>query len=256
MSRPLGVLAVVALVVLAGCSGGGVTGDGGAEPTENVPSVAEQQWADDEQRVDFEALRSVHVDALSNESAYEFTSSQTGETGTSSESTIAVDLDADRVLLTAVASQGDGEQRQDTYVSGETVYSRSGSDGEFTYNVQNASGEDIERFVAEQSAIGPTGGVADALEFEYVGVEDGQYRFEADSIASSEETSFDAGDVVEASGTLVVDESGYVAEFSVSLTIETEDGEESASVSYETTGVGETTVEEPSWTDEAAGGSA
>jgi hypothetical protein len=256
MSRPLGVLAVVALVVLAGCSGGGgLAGDGGAGSGENVPSVGEQQWADDEQRVDFETLRSVHADALSNESAYEFTSSQTSETGTSSESTIAVDLDADRVLLTTVASQGDGEQRRDTYVSGETVYSRSGSDGEFTYNVQNASGEDRQQFVAEQSAVGPTGGVADALEFEYVGVEDGQYRFEADSIASSEETSFDADNVVEASGTLVVDESGYVAEFSISLTIETGEGEESASVSYETSGVGETTVEEPSWTGEAADGS-
>jgi hypothetical protein len=255
MSKPLGALAVVALVLLAGCSGG-VTGDGSssgdADPTETIPDVSEQQWANAEQRVDFETLWSVHADALANESAYEFSSSQSSETGTSTESTVAVDRDAERMRFTTTSSQGEGEQTRATYVAGGEVYTHSDINGESRYMVQNTTWEEVEQFVAEQSGIGNTGGVSAALEWEHVGVEDGQYRFEADSIVASNETSFDAENVVESSGTLVVDETGYVAEFSIALTIETENGEEAASVSYSTTGVGETTVEEPSWTDEAA----
>jgi len=264
MSNRLGALAVVALVLLAGCSGG-LTGDGGspddaaattgqtdAATTEAVAEISAQPWATADEQVDFETLREVHADALANASTYAFETARSSEDGTSSESRIAVDRDADRVLFTATVTEGDSDQSQATYVSGDSLYSRTGADGEFTYDQQNATDGEVEGLVTEQSSLGPTGGVAEALEWEYVGAEDGQYRFEADSIAASEETSFDADNATESTGTLVVDETGYIAEFSMSLTIATAEGEESASLSYATSGVGDTTVEEPSWVEQAA----
>lgn len=252
MSNRLSAVVVVTLVLLAGCSGGLPGGDSGDGESTDLPSVAEQSWVDDNESVDYERLQQSHANAVANASSFKYAQNSSTENGAESTSSILVDRDAETVLLKATSARDGTEQVQNTYVADGVAYSQSGTDGEYQYGSQNVTSEQFERLVDQQSQLRTTGGVFDALEFEYVGTEAGAYRFEADSIAASEETSFDADNATESSATLVVDEDGYVQTLSLTLTVEQGDSASTASLSFSTTGVNETTVEEPSWTDEAA----
>jgi len=253
MSNRILAVAVVALVALAGCTGG-VPGDDGApsDTTGDLPPVAEQTWVDDNESVAYEQLQESHANVIANASSFEYAQNTSGDGGAESTSRVLVDRDAETVLLQIATTRGGTEQTQNTYVADGVAYSQSGTDGEYRYGSQNVTSGEFEQLVDQQSRLRTTGGVFDALEFEYVGPEDGAYRFEADSIASSEDTSFDASDVTESSATLVVDDDGYVRTLSLTLTVDEGDGESTASLSLSTAGVNETTVEEPSWTDDAA----
>jgi hypothetical protein len=72
-----------------------------------------------------------------------------------------------------------------------------------------------------------------------------------DATTGPDDTSFDAENVTDASGRLVVAEAGYVRKRSLSLTADVADGKQQGELPVTTTGVNETTVEEPEWTDEA-----
>lgn len=251
MSNRVAALAVVALVLLAGCNGG-LPGGSADEESTDLPPVAEQSWTDENESVDYERLQRSHANAITNASSFEYTQNSSTASGREETTRVLVDRDAETALFEAITSQDDSERVQNTYVADGTAYSRSGTDSEYQYTSQNVTSEEFEQFVDQQSQLRTTGGVFDALEFEYVGAEDGAYRFEADSIASSDATSFDADNVTESSSTLVVDGDGYVRTLSLTLTIDQGDGEQTASLSFSTTGVNETSVEEPSWTDEAS----
>ena len=258
MRRVLAVVAVVALVALAGCSGG-LSGDGSAGPDSGasaaaeLPAVTEQTWTLANESVVFEALFQQHRSTLANASSYQFTRNLESETGSTTLSTIAVDHEEQRAMLSVESSSRDSDttQIQETYVADSVVYSKHGTDSDPSYsrNDQNITGEQFAQFAAEQSRVSVSGGVPEALEFEYVGVEDGAYVFEADSISASERTSFDAANVTGVSSRLAVAPEGYVQEFSLTLVVDGPDGEQSADVLVETAGYNETTVTEPDWTD-------
>ncbi|MCG1003392.1 MULTISPECIES: hypothetical protein [Halobacterium] len=253
MSNRVAALAVVVLVLLAGCSGGLSGGDGSTDgASSDLPPVAEQSWANDNETVDYERLQEQHANALSNATSYEYTQGSATEDGVESNTRLAVDREASTVLLETSTARDQSERVQHTYVADGVAYSQSGTDGDYQYSSQNVTDEQFQRLVTQTSQLRTTGGVFDALNFEYAGTEDGAYRFEADDIASSEETSFNASNVVESSATLVVDEDGYVRTLSLTLTVDQGDGERTASLEFSTSGVNETSVEEPSWTDEAA----
>lgn len=255
-------MAVVALVLLAGCSGGPFGGDSAAPDevanpsdgptsttTADLDPVTEQSWAAANESIAYERLTQRHSEVLANASSYTFSRHLESNTGSETLSRIAVDHEGERANLTITSARGDREQYQRTYVEDGTVYATSEADpeGNVESSDANMTGERFDEFVDEQSSIGSLGGTPAAFEWEYAGIEDGAYVFEANDVGPSERTSFDAEDVTSASGTLVVDERGFVRELSLSLTVETEDGEQSAEVTIETSGVDETDVVTPSW---------
>lgn len=258
MSRRIVAVAVVALVVLAGCTGGSVDGTTTSHKSEETTTAAlsaatDQPWVAANESITADALLETHNAVLANASSYEFSQRLDSSRSGTTETTIAVNRERERALLSiSVPSEQDGMERiQETFVADGTLYSKSGTPGDPNYGRQdeNMTGTDFQRFVDQQSRLETTGGVLDAFEFEYVGVDDGAYVFEADSVRPSEETSFDAENVTAASGRLVVDEAGYIHEMTLSLTVDTAEGEQDAALNVTTTGVNETTVSEPSWTE-------
>jgi hypothetical protein len=267
MSRRVAVVAVVALVALAGCSGGSLggptgasdaTADGAATSTEapktTLPDVTEQPWVYGNETVAYERLFDAHEAALANASSFVFSRHSESNTGATTQSRIAVRNDAQRANLSVTTSFSNTTRIQNTFVANGTVYAESGTadDRQYSRDDQNLTGEAFDEFVAEQSRIQVPPGVLQAFTFEYAGTAEGAYVFEADSVRPSDETSFDAENVTAASATLVVDGDGFVRELSISLTVDGPDGEASATATVRATGVNETTVVEPSWTDEAA----
>lgn len=261
MSSRVTTIAVIVLVLLAGCAGGPLgsdptTPDDAANEsdaqtsttTAELADVTQQAWVQANQTIAFERLMQRHSEELANASSYTFSRHLDSNTGSATTSRIAVNHERERANLTITAVEGDREQHQRTFVANGSVYATSESDpANVAGQDANMTGEKFDEFVAAQSHISPLGGTLAAFEWAYVDVEDGAYVFEADSVAASEQTSFDADNVTAASGRLVVDERGVVRELSLSLTVEMEDGEQSASVSVETVSVNETDVEEPSW---------
>lgn len=262
MSKRVTTLTVVALVLLAGCAGGPLGGDSATpddatnetdSPTTTVDleDVTQQSWVAANQSIAFDRLTQRHSAVLANASSYTFSRVIVSNTDSETRSRIAVDHERERANLSITSRRNDQAQYQKTFMANGTVWATSEADpADVPSRDANMTGEKFDRFVAEQSRISSLGGTPAAFEWEYVGVEDGAYVFEADSVGASERTSFDADNVTAASGRLVVSERGVVRELSLSLTVETGDGEQSASVSIETVGVDETDVEKPSWADE------
>lgn len=248
MTRRVVAVAVVAFVVLAGCTGGSTDGE-----STDLPEVTEQSWVAANGSVDYEQLLKRHDNVMANASSYEFRQHHDSNTDSTTVTSIAVNRERERALLSISADVDGTERVQETFVMNDTVYSKSGSadDPEYTSQEENVTGEDFDRFVGQQTQLPMTGDVLDAFEFEYVGVEDGAYVFEADSVRPSDETSFDAENATAASGRLVVAEAGYVRELTLSLTVDGADGEQSTDLTVETVGVNETTVSEPPWVEKA-----
>jgi hypothetical protein len=265
MSNRVTTLAVVALVLLAGCAGGPLGGDSASPDdatnetdspttttTADLEDVTQQSWVADDQSIAFERLVQRHSQVLGNASSYTFSRHVVSNTDSETRSRIAVDHERERANLSITSLRDDRAQYQKTFVANGTVYAMSESDpADVAGQDANMTGEKFDEFVAEQSSISALGGVPAAFQWEYVGVEDGAYVFEADDIGASERTSFDADNVTAASGRLVVSKRGVVDELSLSLTVEMSDGEQSASVTIETVGVDESEVAEPSWAESA-----
>ena len=258
MTRLVVAVAVVAFVVLAGCTGGSTdvsttgTNTTGATTTATLSDLTEQSWVASNESVVYERLFERHRRVLANASSYEFTRDFQAGTGHRTDG-IAVNRDAERALLSITGQYDDAKRVQEKFVANGTVYSKSGAaeDAKYTSEDAGLTGGEFNHFVREQTRIGTVRSAAETFEFEYVGVEDGAYVFEADSVQPSEEASYDAESVTAASGRLVVAESGYVRELSVSLTVDGADGERHAELTVTTTGVNETTVSEPPWVEKA-----
>lgn len=266
MSKRVTAVAVVALVLLAGCAGGPLGGDSAAPDdaangtdgptsttTVSLDPVTEQSWVAANQSIAFDRLTQRHSQTLANASSYTFSRQTVSNLGSETRSRIAVNHDRERANFSITSLGDDRAQYQKTFVKNSVVYATSEADPGAGVSSQDANmtGAKFDQFVAEQSRISSLGGTPAAFEWEYVGVEDGAYVFEADSVGASERTSFNADNVTAASGQLVVSERGVVHELSLSLTVQMSDGTESASVSIETTDVDGTDVAEPAWTDEA-----
>ncbi len=251
MKKPIAAVVFVALVALAGCSA--VTG-----PSEtanaDLPNVTEQSWADADGQVNYTQLFEQHRTALSNASSYTFNQRIASNTGSTTNTRIAVDHGAERANLTISTVQRGTEERQETFVANGSVYAKSvaGNETQYSSSDQNLTGAAFDRFSRDLTTIQVRGGVLPALDFEHTGIENGAYVFEADSISASEETSFDAENVTQATSRLAIAPSGYVSELTLTLVVEQTDGEQRAEATVRTEGVNSTTVTEPAWTDEAA----
>jgi|GEM_PF-4925061 len=256
MSKRLAAVALVAFVALAGCSGGFAptpgSGDDGTAPA--PPALADQPWANADEQVNYTKLFAHHRNALANASSYTFVQRIQSGTSSGTNTRIAVNHAAERANLTVSAVRLGTEQRQETFVANGTVYGRSAAGNETQYGSadQNLTGAAFDRLAREQAAIRVGGGVFPALDFAYNGTENGTYVFEADSISTSEKTSFDAANVTDVSSRVAVAPEGYVSDLSLNLTVSTPNGERTVTALVRTENVNATTVSEPAWTDEAA----
>ncbi|MFB6071506.1 MAG: hypothetical protein ABEJ88_00900, partial [Halobacterium sp.] len=93
-------------------------------------------------------------------------------------------------------------------------------------------------------------------DFEYVGREDGAYRFEADAATPADDTGggirLDLANATDAHATLVVSEDGVIRRVKYDVTIE-RDGETRRVVYVSTySGINATTVSEPAWTSKGS----
>lgn len=254
MKRRVLVLAVAALAVLAGCSGGVLDGGWlGQEGASDAPPVAEQAWAS-ESGVHFERLFERHRAIVSNASSFEHTIHVSGSEDFEIVESFAVNRPQNRFFLDMSGTSQGTEHVQETFVVNDSLYSKSGTAADPRYSEERNGMNEFrfQRFVGGQSRLFATPTMLARWDFEYVGYGDGAYRFEADSAVPGEtgrRFNFDTENATATNATLVVDERGYIRRLSIS-TKRQQDGETvSSRVTATFSGLDETTVLEPSWVE-------
>jgi len=283
----LAVVAVVSLVLLAGC--GGFLGGGGSGDTEQtaVTEAATSTPADENgpapgtAGLSDSALEESHTAALAAQSfttslSFELASERNGtERSVFVNRTVEVDRENQRLRSVGELVQADGDSlTTTTYTAGEEtgehrVLKQDGeSRTEYRYDTEPYDGavqpvnesEVVDRALLR--AIGTD------INWTYAGTEtvDGETvsRFEASGIenvsgfsAGAAATDGDVGSNVSAdandtaTATVLVDDDGVVRQFEYTLVTEQDGVPVRVSLTVDVTAIGQTTVEEPSWLDEA-----
>ncbi|WP_232702453.1 DUF7537 family lipoprotein [Halobacterium wangiae] len=256
MRRTIATVAVVALVVLAGCSAGGGGGDG--TTTQAAPNGTTASDAGDaiyETPLDGATVAENHESVVADATTFTLvsTSNQSqGNQSVSSESTLRADFDSGayssvqqsrgRTVEQFVFGNGSGYQRFE-FSTGDVRYTVP----QQTANASVIAGGQIASFV-------------DAFEYEYVGTEtvDGTdtHVYEASGVSDLNESApgfsgLDTENVSNLGATLYITEDGLVKQFGYELGLETEGQSASIAVTQQYTDLGETTVEPPAWIGEA-----
>jgi len=276
MRQSLLVLAVAAMLVLAGCSG-----TGGSDPeasageapgaTETPADQPEATISDptelsgvSEDDVNATALFVSHARTLANESSYATSDTyRIEERGSDNESVTTKRLRSSRsqqrslyaIDRRSAVGEGTRTDNRTTYWLVEdgsaTVYNRYESDGSVSYETDDDPYRNFTTFYRQSSVYDQTTLLFN-FELSYDGTvdRDGRtlFRFTADSFA--EGSSF-VGNATDPSATVLVDGNGIVrsAEWNVDVT---RDGRSvTITYSYQVDDVGDTSVEEPDWLDDA-----
>lgn len=249
MRKLIGVFGIGFLVVLAGCTGG-VPGFG---DTQQVPA--------DGQSVD--EFKQAHADALNEQGSYVAEMSVTQENNQQSQTqefAYVVDSAQDRALMN-VEQQG---QAVSVFTAGETTYMQQmvGED-EAQYMVGSEPYEDglVQQVNTTQSTMSDVVLLFGDTSYESTGTEmfdgDEMTVFEADEEAGSaavvEGLGEEAGDVdVESfSSTMYVDADGIVRFITVEYDVRAGEQQISSAIEVKITGVGETSLDEPGWVEDA-----
>jgi len=234
------VIAVAALVALAGCSAGPFGGGSGA------PDVSEQSWSDGE-TVNVTAVFEAHADAAADLSSFEYESATTVASGGERVVTLAVNRAAERARKTTEQA-GERADVQRAFYANDTVSVKQGDEEPRTYTEDT----NFTLFVDRGAGLPADPKILSQWDFEYAGFEDGAYVFEADSVTADEDApGVDVSNVVSTSATLVVEESGLVRSMRVAATVERDGERETMRATADYAGVNETTVETPDWVAEA-----
>lgn len=247
----LQLLAIGCLVVLAGCSGALPGGDGAQTLDDvNYPDGVSENGTN------VSALADGHAEAL-NESnftlAFDMTQNRSQETQ-SVEMDAAVSADRDEIRMNA-STPG---QQTSMYLTTERQYTRltpeNQSEGEPIYDVSNRTDEGMQMIPASYSGatyVEQFGANAHA-NFTPTGVEvrDGttliELEADGDNVSAPDGTTVKAYDA-----TVLVDEEGVVHSFEVTVETERDGTTTNVTLSMELSDLGETSVEEPPWLDEA-----
>jgi len=244
-------LAVGCLVLLAGCSG--ALPGGADEPTTDAAAV-EMSYPDavSENGTDVSALADGHAEALNGSSfSLSLATAQNASAGErSAELSAAVGSDRERVRANV---SGAGQQTE-IYATDEKRYQRLTAGNETAYRVTNRTSDGTQ--VVPSSLSG-----AVYLE-QYAGATnanltpDGVREVDGTPLvvlrADGSNVSIPGGaNVTGYDATALVDEQGIVHSFEVSVDTAQGDSSATLSVSMNVSDVGETTVAEPSWLDEA-----
>lgn len=253
MRRQALVVSVVLLTILAGCNAF-ISGGSGPGAGTDLPPVADQSWTDGEQ-VAFQQVmanqRSLVVNATSVRHTFRFVAMD----GTTTREVLSTNRSSQRLNLSISVSGPETEQSQATFVADGTMYSKmNGENGpQYGQREDEVSTEQFESIIRGQAQPRFGAQTLEQWNFEYVGTTNGAYHFEADNLRSNATTvlGFGAEYVTTSNATLVIDERGFVRQISVSMTLEHNGETNSVRMSSAYAGVNETTVSEPSWTDEA-----
>ncbi len=230
--KRLSTLCLVALVALAGCTGGG----GGGTPTE-TGTLDDAPPGVSASGVDADALVAAHEDALADRSYTLAVDQQT----TGGELTIDAKTDSDG--LPAIIELSTGSADRETYLTA------NGS-----YEIRRGGGEQIVRHVDTDASAVPTGGpyvrdVLDDAQFTYDGTvqRDGRtlHRLSADQ--ADLQRQFQNATVTSYEAELLVSSDGLVHNTTYQLTLAENGTEETFTTRIQLTDVGSTTVAEPAW---------
>ncbi|WP_134671090.1 DUF7537 family lipoprotein [Halorussus marinus] len=244
-------LAVGCLVVLAGCSG---ALPGGADEPTTADAAAEMNYPDavSENGTNVSALAAGHAEALNGTGfSLSLATAQNGSSGEqSAELDAAVGPDRERVR----ANVSGAGQRTEIYATAEKRYQRLSAGNETAYRVTNRTSQAsqvvpsslsgavyLEQYAAATNANLTPDGVR-----EIDGTTVVVLRADGANVSVPGGTNVTAYDA-----TALVDERGIVHSFEVSVDTAQADSAATLSVSMNVSDVGETTVAEPSWLDEA-----
>lgn len=242
-------IAVACLLALAGCTGSLPGGDGAAGPTRDDVSYPDGV---SENETNVSALADGHAEALDDSSfSLAVESAQNSSMGNQSvEMTAAVSADRENVR----ANVSGGGQRTSLYLTESQRYTQIAAGNRTAYDVseRTSSGmqlvpssysgaEYVDQFATQVGANFTPTGVR-----EVDGTTVVVLRADGSDTAESNETA-----ITDYDATILVDEDGVIRSFEV--TAAGEQGGESSSISFSlnVTDVNDTTVEEPSWLDEA-----
>lgn len=251
--RSLATLCVLVVVVLAGCSGG--TGGAGYPET-----------------VDEEAL-SDHQDQLGQESGFESTLSLDSEitsgdrAGTTTVASVRYqfDLESDRRLTTITEERAEQRRERVIYDAGDRLYAReSGSDGADQPVVDTNPG-DRDGVVRSPFGIAAGSQIPVGLDYERQGTSslDGVEvaRYAATDVdgeavrdlrAPAQRALGSPADIETLDATVWIDQDGRIRRAEVAYTEEPSDGQtREVTLTYTLDSVGDTQVDEPSWTEDA-----
>lgn len=241
--------AVGCLVALAGCSGALTGGDA----TTADPTLEDVSYPDgiSENGTNVSALADAHADAL-NGSNFTLTidTTRNGSAGNRSvHATAAVGSDRDDVRMNVST----GDQRIATYLSAEKRYTRTVVNGNATYRASNRTSESTKLVASSFSGgtyIDQFAGRAGA-NFTPTGVREVNGTNLVVLRADGSNVSVSGMEIAEYNATIFVDERGVVHRFRVSVRGARGDASVRISLSMRVAGIGETTVAEPPWLDEA-----
>jgi len=283
MRRTVLTLSLAVMLVLAGCSGLGgsdtETAPAGTEepPTTGTESTTNDSSADDptpgepvdnprsefgwltDSGVNETSLVRAHALTVTNESSYATRATQRtlateSDNGSVTRYSLVASatqqrsrLTVNRTLRTGSRTQTDNRTRYRTVTDGsETVYYRTAVGGNVSYRVQERPSRNFSTFYRQSTGYDLTFLLTEfALRYDEPVQREGQtlYRHTGDSFESN------SGDATNVSVTVLVTERGVIRSLEYSFE-STNDGIPVRYVyTFETTGLGETTVERPEWAE-------
>lgn len=235
-------LAVGSLVVLAGCSGALSGGD-------STPTLDQMTYPDgvSENETNLSTLADTHVEAL-NDSSYtvEVNTSEEYETrNVSANITSRVESNPRKALVNISAGS------ETSYITNETLYTKRTQNGDSRYEAIERSQNGSDPLARLYTGSGFIGQLNAEANFTPTGVRtvDGTPLV----VLEPNETTVDMQgvNVTEYNATILVDERGVVHRFDRTLGFEMGNSSVRSEISMNVTKLNETTVEKPSWLDEA-----
>lgn len=241
----LQLLAVCCLVALAGCTGA-LSGGGDGPTLDDVsypPGVSENG-------TNVSALADAHSAALENRS-FALSANSTVNAPTANESVrldASVGRDRENVLVNATLTN----QQVSMYLTAEKRYTRISADGEVSYQANRRTSDAVKLVPSSFTGAGYLDRFGGIANFTPTGVRevDGTtlvvLRADGSNATASEQAN-----VTDYNATLLVDEQGVVRSMTVEATSTLDGRQSTTAFSLEISNVGETTVAEPAWLDEA-----
>lgn len=260
MRKQIAAIGVAVLLVFAGCSAGGDGGGTTAAPETTGTAPGDTTTATDTEPVydsplDAATVAENHESAIRDAGTFTLvsTSNQTqGDQSFGVTSSIAADLETGEYF----SRQNANSRIVETYGFGNgTAYQRLElSENETRYVVPQQSTN------TSQLATGNIRSFVNAFAFDHVGTESvddtSTHVYEASGFEDLNQSASGFGDLSEENVTSIdarvyVTDDGLVKQFEYSVSVSTENGEATVGVQQRYTDVGSTTVEQPSWLDEA-----
>jgi hypothetical protein len=255
------VVAVAALAVLAGCTGG--NGPGTATPANNSTDSGESIDPVEELNASYlndntEAAVQDGGSYTSETAYYLYLNSSRGESESWTNSSQQVDFDADQgVRETSQRILGDQPRviSQSVYTTGDTTYQRLNNSLGVSYDVQTGANGTV-RPVNTSSFTQNYTFLTDSFAYEADGTAtvDGTSTVRYSSTNLTDESYFVGSEnstVSDASSTLYVDADGVVREATISYTITSNGATSTTEVTFSLSDIGSTSVDEPGWVAEA-----